>query len=182
MSKWSRRAFITTGVLTGSAAIFGVSIRRGNPVDKVASFMAGEDETLLNVWLKIAADNSITVIAPHAEMGQGIHTVAMQVAIGSTTRRALTTTSPTPLRASLIQSSAAAHPAIMGSRSESARVDPLLSDAHQQARPRGCDLDQKRGRSSPKLGLPGPEPGAVDPRCRGIAALTRVTLQRSSTR
>jgi isoquinoline 1-oxidoreductase beta subunit len=81
MGKWSRRAFITTGVVAGGAVVFGVAIRRGNPVDKVASFMAGEDETLLNVWLKISADNSITVIAPHAEMGQGVHTtLAMMLA------------------------------------------------------------------------------------------------------
>ncbi len=81
MGKWSRRAFISTGVLAGGAVVFGVAIRRGNPVGKVASFMAGEDETMLNVWLKISADNSITVIAPHAEMGQGAHTtLAMMLA------------------------------------------------------------------------------------------------------
>ncbi len=74
MGKWSRRAFITTGVLVGGAVVFGVAIRRGNPVDGVRPFMAGEDETLLNVWLKISEDNKVTVIVPHAEMGQGVHT------------------------------------------------------------------------------------------------------------
>ncbi len=81
MNKWSRRAFITTGVLAGGAVVFGVAIRRGNPVDEVARSMTGEGETLLNVWLKIAADNSVTVIVPHAEMGQGVHTtLAMMLA------------------------------------------------------------------------------------------------------
>lgn len=81
MGKWTRRAFITTGVLAGGAVVFGVAIRRGNPVDKVSEFMASDDETMLNVWLKIGADNSTTIIVPHAEMGQGIHTtLAMMLA------------------------------------------------------------------------------------------------------
>ena len=74
MGKWTRRAFITTGVLAGGAVVFGVAIRRGNPVDDVAGYMARDDETMLNVWLKIGADNSTTVVVPHAEMGQGVHT------------------------------------------------------------------------------------------------------------
>jgi len=81
MGKWTRRAFITTGVLAGGAVVFGVAIRRGNPVHKVSEFMASENETMLNVWLKIGADNSTTIIVPHAEMGQGVHTtVAMMLA------------------------------------------------------------------------------------------------------
>lgn len=81
MAKWSRRAFITAGVIASGAVVFGVAIRRGNPVDKVVSLAVGDDETLINVWLKIATDNSITVIVPHAEMGQGVHTtLAMMLA------------------------------------------------------------------------------------------------------
>jgi isoquinoline 1-oxidoreductase beta subunit len=81
MGKWSRRAFITTGVLAGGTVVFGVAIRRGNPVDKVNELMATANETMLNVWLKIGADNSTTIIVPHAEMGQGVHTtLAMMLA------------------------------------------------------------------------------------------------------
>ena len=81
MAKWTRRAFVTASVLASGAVVFGVAIRRGDPTDKVAPFMAGENETMLNVWLKIATDNSITVIVPHAEMGQGAHTtLAMMLA------------------------------------------------------------------------------------------------------
>ncbi|MCJ7467028.1 MAG: molybdopterin-dependent oxidoreductase [Maribacter sp.] len=36
--------------------------------------MAGAGETMVNIWLKIAADNTVTVVVPHAEMGQGVHT------------------------------------------------------------------------------------------------------------
>ncbi|NNE03355.1 MAG: xanthine dehydrogenase family protein molybdopterin-binding subunit [Eudoraea sp.] len=74
MGKWTRRAFITTGVLTGGALVLGVAIRPGNRSGKVKDMIAGEGDTVLNIWLKINADNTITVIVPHAEMGQGAHT------------------------------------------------------------------------------------------------------------
>jgi len=81
MGKWTRRAFITTGVLAGGAVVIGVAIRPGNRSGKVAPLIAGEDETVLNVWVKIAPDNTITAIVPHAEMGQGVHTtLAMMLA------------------------------------------------------------------------------------------------------
>lgn len=81
MGKWTRRAFITAGVLSGGAVIFGVAIRPGNRADKVKKLVAQGEETVLNVWLKIAPDNTITAIIPHAEMGQGIHTtLAMMLA------------------------------------------------------------------------------------------------------
>ena len=81
MGKWTRRAFITTGVLAGGAVVIGVAIRPGNRAGKVAPLIAGEDETVFNVWVKIAPDNTVTAIIPHAEMGQGVHTtLAMMLA------------------------------------------------------------------------------------------------------
>ena len=74
MGKWTRRAFITAGVLTGGALVVGVAIRPGNRANKVKGLVAGEGETVLNIWLKIGNDNVVTVIVPHAEMGQGTHT------------------------------------------------------------------------------------------------------------
>ena len=74
MGKWTRRAFITTGVLTGGALVVGIAIRPGNRAGKVKDLIASEGDTVLNIWLKINADNTITVIVPHAEMGQGVHT------------------------------------------------------------------------------------------------------------
>ncbi len=81
MKKWTRRAFIGAGVLAGGAAVFGVAIRPGNRARKVKDLVAEKDETLINIWLKIGADNVITAIVPHAEMGQGVHTaLAMMLA------------------------------------------------------------------------------------------------------
>jgi isoquinoline 1-oxidoreductase beta subunit len=81
MGKWSRRAFITTGIAAGGVVVFGVAIRRGDRADHVRELVAADNETLLDVWLKIAPDNTVTAIVPHAEMGQGVHTtLAMMLA------------------------------------------------------------------------------------------------------
>lgn len=81
MDKWSRRAFITTSVLAGGAVVFGVATRRGIGPGTDAISSVVDDEMSPIVWLKISADNVITIIAPHAEMGQGIHTtLAMMLA------------------------------------------------------------------------------------------------------
>ena len=81
MGKWTRRAFITTGVAAGGAVVFGVAIRRGDRSNKVAPHVAAEGDALFDVWLKISPDNTITAIIPHAEMGQGVHTaLAMMLA------------------------------------------------------------------------------------------------------
>ena len=81
MGKWSRRAFITAGVAAGGVVVLGVAIRRGDRSDKVAGLIAGERDAIFDIWLKIAPDNTVTVIVPHAEMGQGAHTaLAMMLA------------------------------------------------------------------------------------------------------
>jgi isoquinoline 1-oxidoreductase beta subunit len=81
MGKWSRRAFITTGVAAGGVVVFGVAIRRGDRSDKVRELVATDDDALFDIWLKISPDNTVTAIVPHAEMGQGVHTtLAMMLA------------------------------------------------------------------------------------------------------
>jgi len=81
VNKWSRRAFITTGVAAGGVVVFGVAIRRGNRAEKVRSLVAGADDSIFDIWLTISPDNSVTAIVPHAEMGQGTHTaLAMMLA------------------------------------------------------------------------------------------------------
>jgi isoquinoline 1-oxidoreductase beta subunit len=81
MGKWTRRAFITTGVLAGGVLAIGVAIRPGNRTSKVAGLVAGDDESLITIWLKLGTDNTVTAIIPHAEMGQGVHTtLAMMLA------------------------------------------------------------------------------------------------------
>ena len=81
MGKWTRRAFISAGVLAGGVVVFGIAIRPGDRSDKVAGLIANDEETVFNVWVKIAPDNKVTAIIPHADMGQGVHTtLAMMLA------------------------------------------------------------------------------------------------------
>ncbi len=81
MGKWTRRAFISAGVVAGGVVVFGVAIRPGNRANKVRGLIAKDDESVFNVWVKISPDNTVTAIIPHAEMGQGVHTtLAMMLA------------------------------------------------------------------------------------------------------
>ena len=74
MGKWTRRGLITAGVVAGGALVVGVALRPGHRAPKLAPLVAADDEVLINAWLKIAPDNRVTAIVPHAEMGQGVHT------------------------------------------------------------------------------------------------------------
>ncbi len=80
LAKWSRRGFIGAGVLAGGGLLIGIGVRPGNPIDKLApKVAAGEGEQLVNSWVKIDADNVVTAIVPHCEMGQGAHSVLAQM-------------------------------------------------------------------------------------------------------
>ena len=72
--KWSRRGFISAGVVAGGALMVGVAIRPGDRTGKLAKYVEGDGENLLTAWVKLGADNTVTAIIPHGEMGQGIHT------------------------------------------------------------------------------------------------------------
>lgn len=79
MGKWTRRGFITAGVLSTGALVVGVAIRPGHRAPKLAGIVAGGDEILVNTWVKIGPDNLVTAIAPHSEMGQGAATALTQM-------------------------------------------------------------------------------------------------------
>lgn len=85
MAKWTRRAFLTAGVIAGGGLLVGVTvgvlIRPGHRTPKLAKFMQKDGEVLVNAWLKLLPDNSVRIIVPHAEMGQGAQTaLAMMLA------------------------------------------------------------------------------------------------------
>ena len=79
MGKWTRRGLITAGVVAGGALAVGVAIRPGHRVPKLAPLVAGEGEQLINTWVMIGADNIVTAIVPHSEMGQGAQTALTQM-------------------------------------------------------------------------------------------------------
>ena len=78
--KWTRRAFIGAGVIAGGALVVGVAVRQGNPIDRLSPLLTnGENEHLLNAWVKVDADNIVTAVIPHVEMGQGVYTALAQM-------------------------------------------------------------------------------------------------------
>ena len=79
MGKWTRRGFIAAGVVSGGALMVGVGIREGHRAPKLAELVTEDGETLVNVWVKLSADNTITAIVPHSEMGQGVFTSMTQM-------------------------------------------------------------------------------------------------------
>ncbi len=80
LGKWSRRGFIGAGVLAGGGLLIGIGVRPGNPIGDLAPKVAsGAGEQLINSWVKIDANNIVTAIVPHCEMGQGAHSVLGQM-------------------------------------------------------------------------------------------------------
>ena len=79
-AKWTRRGFIGVGAIAGGALIVGVAVRSGNPVGRLKPIVAsGDGEALINSWVKIGADNLVTAIVPHCEMGQGANSTIAQM-------------------------------------------------------------------------------------------------------
>src|SRR5215472_9621681 len=70
----SRREFlISTALASGSLIIHG-TLAGGLAADGDAAATEIKDEPVLNAWLRIARDNTVTIISSQAEMGQGILT------------------------------------------------------------------------------------------------------------
>jgi isoquinoline 1-oxidoreductase beta subunit len=79
MGKWTRRGFIAAGTVAGGALVVGVIIRPGNRTPELAPFVTGEGETLVNTFVKVGTDGTVTAIVPHSEMGQGVGTALAQM-------------------------------------------------------------------------------------------------------
>ena len=79
MGKWTRRAFLTTGVLVGGGLTIGISLRPGNRARALAEHVTEDGETLVHTWVKLDKDNVLTVLVPHSEMGQGAGTALTQM-------------------------------------------------------------------------------------------------------
>ena len=62
-----RRSFIKSSALTATGLMIGFSL---NPKNSLASNNKSKNE--IGIWIRISSDESITLIVPSSEMGQGV--------------------------------------------------------------------------------------------------------------
>ncbi len=70
-----RRIFLQRTALAGGGLMLALALppsSSGGP--RAAANVAGEARGQLNAWLRIGADNSITIVVDRSEMGQGVYT------------------------------------------------------------------------------------------------------------
>ena len=68
-TKMNRRTFLKVTTVAGSGLLVGCSFQ-SNP--NISTTKAGSDD--LGLWIRISNDDSITIISPTSELGQGTHT------------------------------------------------------------------------------------------------------------
>ena len=73
-ARLSRRSLIVGGAAALGGLAVGWLFYPFGRMERVRALAGRADAALLGPWLRIGADNSVTVIVPHAEMGQGVHT------------------------------------------------------------------------------------------------------------
>jgi isoquinoline 1-oxidoreductase subunit beta len=70
----SRRFVIFSGVAAAGGLAIGYALQPFSTIDRAKGMIAKEGQTALAAWVRIGLDNSVTVIVPHSEMGQGVLT------------------------------------------------------------------------------------------------------------
>ena len=71
-----RRHIILGGIGAAGALVIGwMAAPQRQRLVPGHSLATGPGQVALNGWVKVAADNTVTVVMSQAEMGQGVHTV-----------------------------------------------------------------------------------------------------------
>ncbi len=81
MNKWTRRSFIAAGGVLGGGLAIGIGEFVLAPNRLRLAPPAEANRVRLTTWITLAPDNTVTVVVPHCEMGQGSQTgLAMMLA------------------------------------------------------------------------------------------------------
>ena len=75
---WTRRGFLATSRIVGGGLALGLTLSP-NRLQIASDDLLTGDEVMLHTCVKIAPDNTITVIVPHSELGQGAGTGLAQM-------------------------------------------------------------------------------------------------------
>lgn len=73
----SRRAILTTSVAAGGGLLIGFHLPTTGLSDALAA--SAPEPVRLNAYLRISPNNTITLLSPKSEMGQGVHTALAQL-------------------------------------------------------------------------------------------------------
>jgi isoquinoline 1-oxidoreductase beta subunit len=74
MANFSRRKFLVGSGFVGGGIILGLSLSGEGRLAAIRKSYKTKSMAVLTTWVRIFEDNRISVIVPHAEMGQGVHT------------------------------------------------------------------------------------------------------------
>ena len=82
MRKWTRRALLASGGLIGGGLVIGVAgfTFAPNRLGVLPKTKGGDLAKRLTTWIMLSPDNSVTVVVPHCEMGQGSQTTLAMMA------------------------------------------------------------------------------------------------------
>lgn len=76
----SRRMILLGGLGATGALVVGYALWPSDRLQRADALAAGPNECFVNNWIKIASDDTITVVVPHCDMGTGIYTALPQMA------------------------------------------------------------------------------------------------------
>ncbi|HEY2151307.1 MAG TPA: molybdopterin cofactor-binding domain-containing protein [Vicinamibacterales bacterium] len=80
LKRWSRRAFIGAGTVAGGGFLLGVAGFTFAPGRHGLVSADAAERGQLTTWITISPDNSVTILVPHCEMGQGTLTALAMMA------------------------------------------------------------------------------------------------------
>ena len=76
----TRRMVVLGGLGTAGALIVGYALWPSGRIGRIDKLAAKPGEKFVTNWIKIAKDDTITVVIPHCDMGTGIYTALSQMA------------------------------------------------------------------------------------------------------
>ncbi len=77
--KLQRRYFLFAGAGALGAGVFGLWWGDRAALTRAKALTAGEGQSSFGGWLKIGADDTVTIYSPHIDFGQGSHTALAQM-------------------------------------------------------------------------------------------------------
>ncbi len=76
----NRRRFLLGTAIAGGGLLLGYATTRPSKHHLANATRSGNDAPFLTTWLRISPDNTVTVLVPHSEMGQGVLTALPMMA------------------------------------------------------------------------------------------------------